>query len=111
MSSPQARPTPPQREPLTYFGNWCGQGWSAGRESQSALSAADLKKPAIALTNRNGTSRPNPVTRRAPSQVAVFQQSRKVVIPVGGRCLCAGFRASKACVRPVRLTRSGGAPD
>lgn len=61
MASPQARPTPPQREPLTYFGDWCGQGWSAGRESQSALTPANLKKPAIVLISRNGIGRQSPV--------------------------------------------------
>jgi hypothetical protein len=61
MAPPQARPTPPQREPLTYFGEWCGQGWSAGREGQSALSPADLRKPAIVILNRNGARRASPV--------------------------------------------------
>ncbi len=61
MASPRARPTPPQREPITYFGDWCGQGWSAGRESQSALTPADLKKPAIVLISRNGIGRQSPV--------------------------------------------------
>lgn len=61
MPPPQAHPTPPQREPLTYFGDWCGQGWSAGRESQSALDPADLGRPAIALVSRNGDKRPSPV--------------------------------------------------
>jgi hypothetical protein len=61
MTSPQARPTPPQREPLTYFGDWCGQGWSAGREGQSALVPADLRKPAIVILNRQGVRRASPV--------------------------------------------------
>ena len=61
MAPPQSRPTPPQREPLFFFGDWCGQGWSAGREGRSALSPADLKRPAIALINREGTKRPSPV--------------------------------------------------
>jgi len=61
MPTPQARPAPPQREPLTYFGDWCGQGWSAGREGQSALDPADLRKPAIVILNRQGVKRASPV--------------------------------------------------
>lgn len=48
-------------DPLFYFGDWCGSGWSAGRTSADPLDSAALSVPARGLVGSSGVNRPSPV--------------------------------------------------
>jgi len=89
MAIPQARPAPPQREPLAYLGDWCGQGWSAGREGQSALDPADLRKLAMVILKRQRVKRASPT-----------------YVPAGRREVPHGARAEPRCAPCAPVCRT-----
>lgn len=77
-TSPITLPTFQAMDPSSYlprFGNWCGPGWSAGRETTS-LTTADLNVGAMVVPGADGTLRASPVDALCKTHDIAYAQAQ-----------------------------------